>query len=144
MTDKVGYRYENIERIARGAYGEVHLAIDKQCGRQVAIKTVKIQSKREDALPKALFREIESLRLLSSSHVVNLIDVIPEGHSVRLVMEFLPSDLAEVLGQAQSYLPMGMIKTFAYKILHAIDYCHSRSIIHRDIKPSSKHMIQHV
>ena len=129
-------RYQILDSIARGAYGEVTLAIDRRYGRKVAIKSVKSYS-RDEFVTKAIFREIESLRLLHSSYTVELYDTYAKGSQICLVLEYLSSDLSEVVSQASSYLPIGMIKAYAHMILKAVHHCHSHSIIHRDLKLSS-------
>jgi serine/threonine protein kinase len=131
-------RYEIVRHLAKGAYGSVNLAIDKQFGQLVAVKSIRITNKQEALPPKAIFREIESLRQLSGSFVTVLMDVFPSGSHVCLVLEYLQSDLTEVISQASSTIPIGMLKTMTFMVLSAINHCHSNHIIHRDIKPSSK------
>lgn len=135
---KVKDRYDYVKTIGKGAYGEVDLCVDRYCGNQVAIKAIKVMS-NEKGLPKAIFREMESLKQLSDcSYIVKLLNVMPDGRNVSLVLEYLPSDLSELISESREHLPTGMIKAYALMILKALNYCHSRHIIHRDVKPSSR------
>ena len=134
-------KYKIIKKIGQGSYGDVKLAIDLRHGRKVAIKTIKIMSKNKQ-IPKAIFREIESLKQLNGNiHIMKLYDTYCEAACVCLVLEYLPTDLSEVINQTNQHLPTGMIKSYAYSMLSAINYCHSKFIIHRDIKPSSESFI---
>jgi serine/threonine protein kinase len=135
-------RYISGRRLGEGAFGEVRLATDSFTGQKVAQKSVRITNRDEDAIPRAVFRELESLRQLSGSgYVTSLLDYYTKETSLVLVLEYLPSDLQEVISQAKEFLPSRHIKSFSKMILEAVGFCHSRNIIHRDIKPSSKKQV---
>lgn len=114
------------------------MGIDLNNGTKVALKSVRITS-REQGIPRAVFRELESLRQLNEHvGIVKLLDVYPDETNLCLVLEYHPSDLSIVIDNAKDFIPMNHIKLFAYMIIDAIEYIHSNHIIHRDIKPSSK------
>jgi len=137
-------RYRPKQRLGEGAFGEVRLGVDSVTGSYVALKYVRIGGKGRGggdgavSLPRAVFRELEALRQLNEGpHVVRLLDVFPDETSLCLVLEYLPSDLGEVIRQAAEHLPANHIKAYAQMLLSALAYCHSHRIIHRDIKPSN-------
>ena len=140
-------RYVELRKIGDGSFGYCKLGIDTQLGRAVAIKYIKILSRRHGSpvqLPTAIFREIEALRqlscdnsLINSIHVVQLFDVFAEENRVCLVMEFMPSDLSVVIAQSLGHLAPGAIKGYTQMMIQALSYCHSKSVVHRDVKPSS-------
>lgn len=134
-------RYSVIKKLGGGSFGSCKLAVDTQIGKTVAIKYIKVMSKKGD-LPKAIFRECESLHQLSSGlnrseFVVELLDIYAEENCICLVLEYMPSDLSVVINQADGYFHTSIIKSYAQMILSALSYCHSKSIIHRDVKPSN-------
>ena len=130
-------RYRFVKRLGQGAFGEVHLCIDNLNNNYVAIKNVRIIS-REGGIPVAVFREMESLRQLSNSGLVTeLLDVYPDEKNLCLVLEYLPSDLAEIISQSKDFLPRPQIKALSFMLLEAISYCHQNKLIHRDIKPAN-------
>jgi serine/threonine protein kinase len=137
-------RYRPKQRLGEGAFGEVRLGVDSVTGSHVALKYVRIGGKGRGSgdgavsLPRAVFRELEALRQLNEGpHVVKLLDVFPDETNLCLVLEYLPSDLGEVIHQAAEHLPSSHIKAYAQMLLSALAYCHSHRIIHRDIKPSN-------
>ena len=130
-------KYQILGRIGEGAFGEVRLGLDNDTGNQVALKYVKILSKKKLGIPKAVFREMESLRQLSSHFVIQLIDVYPVETALVLVLEYMASDLSEVILQAPQHLPRSHIKCIMLMLIEAIGHCHKSGIIHRDIKPSN-------
>ena len=132
-------RYITQGRLGEGTFGEVRMGIDTYTGKQVALKFVRIMTMERGGIPRAVFRELESLRQLSDSNLVTkLLDYFPDENNLCLVLEFLPSDLYEVIQRAVNPLQVQQVKAFAHMILSALDHCHSRNIIHRDIKPASK------
>jgi hypothetical protein len=124
-----------------GTFGEVRRAVDQLSGKHVAVKYVRILSKKS-GMPKAIFRELESLKQLSESpYVIKLFDVYTNESNLCLVMEYVESDLAEVIeqtGQGGELLSRPNLKALFRMILQGIAYCHSRNVMHRDIKPASK------
>lgn len=136
--DEKSERYQVLERIGEGAFGEVRLGIDLLDGKRVALKFVRILARGQtNGIPKAVFREIESLRQLSSPHVCKLYDVFPNESSLVLVLEYLSSDLAEVIANAKSIFSRPVLKCYSLMIIEALNFCHSKNIVHRDIKPSN-------
>lgn len=131
-------RYEIIGRLGEGAFGEVKLGMDSLTGEKIGLKYIRVASKI-DGIPKAVFREVQSLQLLSNQNVniVRLVDMFPDELTLCLVFEFLPSDLAEVISKASSFLPQSHVKCFAQMILDGLAFCHTNKIVHRDIKPSN-------
>lgn len=131
-------RYVTSVKLGEGAFGEVRKGVDRVTGQVVAVKYVRIMS-RNNGLPKAVFRELESLRQLSDGkHIVRLIDVFTEETKLCLVLEYIEADLAEVISKTVSFLPRSHIKAYASQMLTALSHVHSRKLIHRDVKPSSK------
>ena len=131
-------RYQLLESLGEGSFGQVRRAKDTFTGQVVAIKQVRLMSKGR-YLPKAVFREIESLRQLSEGqNIMKIIDVYGSETSVCIVMEYVAFSLADVIEKSTTPLPRSHLKLYFHMMFNAILYCHSNSIIHRDIKPSSK------
>lgn len=130
-------RYVTSGKLGEGTFGEVKKAVDRITGKIVAVKFVRIMS-RHGGIPKAVFRELESLRQLSEcKFIVSLLDVYADEMKLCLVMEHVESDLSEVISRSQRYLPTSHIKAYAHMMLQAVSFCHQNKILHRDIKPAS-------
>lgn len=144
-ADEKRSRYVAICKLGEGTFGEVKKAKDTLTGQLVAVKHIRLMSKRgANGLPKAVFRECEALRQLSDAvHIVRLLDVYGDDTSVCLVMEHLDHDLAEVILTSAPYLPVYELKAYFWMMIKAVSYCHAHHIIHRDIKPSSKPLTPH-
>lgn len=130
-------RYLSQEKLGEGTFGEVRAAVDSLSGKKVAIKYVRILS-RKAGIPKAVFREMESLKQLSQcEYILKLFDVFTDESNLCLVTEYVESDLSEVIQHSKQHLPRSHLKVLFKMILEGLSYCHTRNIIHRDIKPAS-------
>jgi serine/threonine protein kinase len=53
------------------------------------------------------------------------------------VFEYVDFDLKKYLDKHRDMMTPQQIKSFLYQLIAAIDFCHSKRIIHRDIKPQN-------
>ena len=61
-----------------------------------------------------------------------------ENKKLYLVFEFVDKDLKRYLESlGNEYLTLAQVKSFLYQILMGISACHSRRILHRDLKPQN-------
>ncbi|KAG2901330.1 hypothetical protein PC114_g13191 [Phytophthora cactorum] len=81
-------RYELLEKIGNGAFGEVHRARDLESGEIRAIKRLRVNDDGQlSVIPAAQFQEIEAMRQLQHPNIVKLLDVVPDGSYIALVLE---------------------------------------------------------
>lgn len=132
-------RYERIERIGEGSYGVVFRARDRHNGEIVAMKKVRLEGSREGLAATAL-REISVLKDVSSSEfVVNLKDVVFTADSrLYLVFEYMNADLKQYIDSCGTEgMSSALVKSYTYQMLSGLAHCHSRRVIHRDLKPQN-------
>src|SRR5580658_8902036 len=139
MDQQVG-RYRIIGKLGKGAMGVVYLADDPLLNRQVAVKTIDLSTEEPSQrgfLRERLLRDARAAAGLTHPHIVGVFDVVEEGETAWLVMEYVPG---ETLAQRLAAGPP-LDSAFALRILgevaSALDYTHARGVIHRDIKPSN-------
>ena len=137
LLENKSSRYEVGRKLGEGSFGEVRQGIDRQTGEKVALKFIRIVARESSTIPKAVVREMESLRHLRSPSICNLVDVYPDESSLVLVLEYLDTNLGDFISNLRGYLNRSQFKSCAYMILDAVCHCHLNNIIHRDIKPSN-------
>jgi len=135
--------YEKMDKVGEGTYGKVYMARDKKTGQLVALKKTKLENDGEGIPPTAL-REISLLQMLSQDiYIVRLLDVKHTENKdgkplLYLVFEYMESDLKKYIDsyrRSHTKMPPSVIKSFMYQLCRGVAYCHSRGVMHRDLKP---------
>lgn len=122
-------RYEILERIGEGTYGEVFRGKRKADGLNVALK--------ETRDPQCSTREAEALLALDHPNVVKMIEYFVQDSNLILVLEYLPSDLNRIIQASDRRSREAEVKSWMVQLLGGVAACHRASIIHRDLKPSN-------
>merc|ERR1712176_1090382 len=131
--------YKKIEKIGEGTYGIVYKAIYKPDNTTVALKKIRLEGE-DEGVPSTSIREISILKELRHENIVKLIDVSLEEEQLFLIFEYLSMDLKHFLDskkREKTKLTPDMVKSYTYQILQAMCYCHSRRVLHRDLKPQN-------
>jgi eukaryotic-like serine/threonine-protein kinase len=139
MDQYVG-RYRLAGKLGKGAMGVVYLAEDPLLNRQVALKTVDFSAAEDDQrgfLHERLIRDARAAAALNHPHIVSVFDVVEQGETAWLVMEYITGEtLAQRLTTGPP-LDTGFALRILGEVAAALDYTHARGVIHRDIKPSN-------
>ncbi|KAK2548014.1 Cyclin-dependent kinase 2 [Acropora cervicornis] len=126
-----------LEKIGEGTYGVVYKAKDKENGRTVALKKIRLDTE-SDGVPSTAIREISLLKELNHPNVVRLLDVVHGDKKLFLVFEYLDRDLKKYMDSVPAGgISLSLVKSYLYQLLSGIAFCHSHRILHRDLKPQN-------
>ncbi|XP_055921739.1 serine/threonine-protein kinase MARK2 isoform X6 [Eupeodes corollae] len=126
-------KYKLIKTIGKGNFAKVKLAKHLPTGKEVAIKIIDKTQLNPGSLQK-LFREVRIMKMLDHPNIVKLFQVIETEKTLYLVMEYASG------GEVFDYLVLhGRMKEKEARvkfrqIVSAVQYCHQKRIIHRDLK----------
>ncbi len=142
--EKLG-RYDVVRVLGRGAMGVVYEGRDPNLDRQVAIKTIRVQSLTTEAAQEyeGRFRtEARSAARLHHANIVSVFDSGQDGDTAYLVMEFIEGDdLKHHLENGARFSVRASI-IMVHDLLMALDHAHRQNVVHRDIKPANL-LIEH-
>ncbi len=129
-------RYTLIERLGKGAMGNVYRASDAETGQEVALKFIARDMAFDSDMLQRFRREGEALRQLRHSNIVRFIEMfVHEGQNV-IVMEYVAGgNLHDMIRQGP--LPIDRARLFALELADALARAHHIGIIHRDVKPEN-------
>ena len=101
---------------------------------QIAIKIIEKQGATKEFLNKFLPREIDALQRLSHSNILQVYRLVETEKQVYFMLEIAHNgDLLDYIN-ANRCLPESQARFVMAGISAGIGHCHSRGIIHRDLK----------
>ncbi|XP_069948126.1 cyclin-dependent kinase 9-like [Cherax quadricarinatus] len=137
-------KYEKLDKIGQGTFGEVFKARHKKTKKVVALKKVLMENEKE-GFPITALREIKILQQLKHDNVVKLNEICrtkPSAYNrwrstFYLVFDFCEHDLAGLLSNYNVKFSLGEIKKVMQQLLEGLFYIHSSKILHRDMKAAN-------
>ncbi len=130
-------RYRIHERLGRGGMAMVFKAHDPGIGRDVAIKFLHASLCEEPQYRARFLSEARAAGALSHPNIVTVHDVGEIEGRPYMAMELLDGQtLSEVIAGGPPQ-PIRDVLVMGVQLARALDYAHSRGIVHRDIKPGN-------
>ncbi|KAJ1913668.1 TFIIH complex serine/threonine-protein kinase subunit kin28 [Mycoemilia scoparia] len=96
INTRIVQKYKRFHKLGEGTYAVVYLGSVVETGRKVAIKKIKIGSMKS-GLDMSAIREVKALRELKHHNVIELLDVYSFKTNLNLVLEYLDTDLEQVI-----------------------------------------------
>jgi serine/threonine-protein kinase len=136
LTEVLAERYAVDSEIGRGGMATVFLARDLKHGRQVAIKVLHPSFSAVVGTDRFL-REIETVAGLTHPHILALHDSGEAGGLLYYVMPFIDGESLRERLDRETQLPVEEAIRITREVASALDYAHTRGIVHRDVKPAN-------
>ena len=138
--------YEIGHEIARGGMGSILKAGDTKLKREVAIKIMALDAIADDGMRQRFLREAEVLAILAHPKIVPIHDIVwedgaPLFYSMKLVkgqtLQAILHDLAKGHPDALREYTLDRLLLIFRKVCDAMAFAHSKSVLHRDLKPDN-------
>jgi eukaryotic-like serine/threonine-protein kinase len=145
-AERDGARYDVKSVLGRGGMGEVRLCHDTRIGRDVAIKVAHASRDRDDAIRARFLRESRVQGQLEHPAIVPVYDleVFDDGSAYFAMKRVKGVTLAHILaGLARSdddvvrRFPTRKLLAAFNSVCLAVDFAHTKGVVHRDIKPGN-------
>lgn len=137
--------YQILENIGRGGMGEVLLAHDSVCGRDVALKRIRKEWADKKTMQDRFLREARIAAQLSHPNIIPIYEISDSYYT----MPYIEGEtLKEILKRTKEQVhrgdplhPIGssvpaLIRIFL-NVCSAVGYAHSKGVLHRDLKPEN-------
>lgn len=121
--------------LGAGAYGEVWVAVDRNTGRQVAIKFFEHRAGVNWSL---LSREVEKLVFLTADrYVVQIIQVGWDADPPYYIMEYVEGGSLDDRIQARGPLNVPEAVSMFRDVVIGMSHAHGKGVLHCDLKPAN-------
>jgi len=127
--------YTKLDKLGEGTYATVYKGKSRLTDTLVALKEIRLE--HEEGAPCTAIREVSLLKDLKHANIVTLHDIVHTDKSLTLVFEYLERDLKQYMDDCGAILAMNNVKLFLFQMLRGLAYCHSRRVLHRDLKPQN-------
>ena len=130
-------RYEILEVIGTGGMSVVFKAKCHRLNRLVAIKMLKKDLSEDAEFRRRFHDESQAVAMLSHPNIMAVYDVSRRGDMDYIVMELIDGITLKQYMERRGKLNWPEALHFITQIMKGLSHAHSRSIVHRDIKPQN-------
>jgi serine/threonine-protein kinase len=130
-------RYELGPVLGQGGMAKVHQGLDRQLGRQVAIKVLAPPFDRDREFVERFQREARAAAGLSHPNIVAVFDSGSDDGTHYIVTELVEGETLADRLRRDGPMPQAEAVAVAVDIARALAAAHERGLIHRDIKPGN-------
>lgn len=138
-------QYTEIETIGNGNYGNFYigqcmLVNEKSTNKLFVSKTILTSGLPQSELLRSQ-QEAQLLNKLQHPHIVTYKTSFTEYNKFIIIMEYCQQgDLSKLIkkqSESNSYIPEQTVLNWFWQLINALEFIHSKNILHRDIKSSN-------
>ncbi|CAL0306973.1 unnamed protein product [Lupinus luteus] len=133
MEARVGTKFRLGRKIGSGSFGEIYLGTNSQTNEEVAIKLEAVKTKHPQLLYESKLYRI----LQGGTGIPNVRWFGVEGDYNVLVMDLLGPSLEDLFNFCNRKLSLKTVLMLADQMINRVEFIHSKSFLHRDIKPDN-------
>lgn len=139
-SSNISIRWQQRRFIGAGAFGSVYLAVNLDSGSLMAVKEIKFQEL--SGLPNLYSQirdELTVMEMLHHPNVVEYYGIEVHREKVYIFEEYCQGGSLGSLLEHGRIEDESIIQLYTMQMLEGLAYLHSKGVVHRDIKPDSKH-----
>ncbi|EDW63518.1 testis-specific serine/threonine-protein kinase 3 [Drosophila virilis] len=120
--------------IGTGNYAKVKIGFSEEYGKRVAVKIISKVKAPSEYTQKFLPREIEAVKGLHHENLITFYQSIETSHRVYLIMQLAENGTLLDYVREKKFLDEPQSRTLFRQLISAVEYIHSKGVVHRDIK----------
>lgn len=125
------------EEIGHGGFASVYRATHNTLKNEVALKVLSPALSGDASARQRFIQEAQTSSALEHPNIVRTLDLDEDQNQVFLAMEYIPGeDLHQHLQKKRLLTPRESVRMLG-QVASALDYAHSKNILHRDVKPAN-------
>eukprot|EP00753_Platysulcus_tardus_P012336 PLAT3354.32.p1 GENE.PLAT3354.32~~PLAT3354.32.p1 ORF type:complete len:618 (+),score=315.29 PLAT3354.32:556-2409(+) len=140
LHDHIAYRYEVLQPLGKGSFGQVVKVYDYKSNNMMALKIIRNKKRfHQQALV-----EVKLLKYLrdrdgdDSANIIHMKQYFYFRNHLCITFELLSINLYEFIKNNNfNGVSLGLIRRFAIQILTSLRYLHKHRIVHCDLKPEN-------
>lgn len=133
IGDHIAYRYEILETLGQGSFGQVIKVFDHKAKKNLALKIIRNKKKFEyqAKVEIKVLKDIKEHDLKEKSNIIKLFNNFMFRKHICLTFELFSINLYELI-KSNDYngFPLDIIRRFAVQILQGLRFLKKRNIIH--------------
>jgi len=134
--------YELVSKLGEGAMGTVYKARQRSLDRMVALKLLAPQLSTDPQFLDRFKKEARASAALNHPNVVQGIDVGEAAGYHYFAMEYLDGETVRSRLDREGRLAVNDVLEIGRQTALALDYAHTKGLIHRDVKPENLMLVQ--
>ncbi len=137
VTEALAAEYEVQDELGRGGMALVYQALERELGREVAVKVLPFALAFDAEFVERFQREARTAAQLEHPNIIPIYRVGRSGRVIYFVMKFLRGGSLAGLLHKRGRLTAPEIRRLLVDCSAALAYAHQRGIVHRDMKPDN-------
>src|SRR3954469_17537527 len=129
--------YKIVSQLGRGGMASVFKAEQAGLGRLVAIKILQPSLAADEIIVQRFQQEARIAANLHHAHIVTIYDVGEVEGTYYIAMRYIEGENFGQLLRREGPLPPVRALAALEQVADALDFAHSRNILHRDVKPGN-------
>lgn len=132
-------RYDTVHRLGSGGCGSVYLVRHKENKRLYALKKIELDERKKTRTKECVQKEASILSQLKHPHIVAYYDSFYDGDDfLYIIQDFCDGgtidDKIREASNKSKYFEETVIMCWFVQLIMAVQYIHSKKILHRDLK----------
>ena len=140
LRDQIAFRFEVLDYLGKGSFGQALKCLDHKTGEIVAIKIIrnKAKFKHQAGVELKILLHLKSNDPSDRNNIIRIKDHCMFRNHLVISFELFSVNLYEFIKDNNfEGVPLSLIRRFAIQILQALRYLKEENLIHCDLKPEN-------